>query len=395
VVTILTREAAMSPFAELSAGVDELTARWAEQRAERQTRRSLDAADFQALADAGFLRTMAPVELGGMWRDVPTSVRPLCSVLRTLAGADASVALVSAMHPAVISFWQASPDPDQPRWEDQRHAVASTARDGSQWGTVTSEPGSGGDIARTRTAAVPKGVVASPLPGETYVLTGDKHFGSGLGIADFMFTTARVEGEDDPAAYVVDVRDLDAVADALRVTAPWDGAGMAATQSHAVRLDAMPATRLAWNGTLPELQLNNGGFVLALFTAVVLGVVDAAMAEAARILGPRKDGLRAYEQTEWVRADADHWLAQAAYDRMIATIERGDPAKSLHAGLRAKLAVAELAEQILSRVGRVVGGGSYSRRSPFAYWYEDVRALGFLRPPWALTYDNVFATGWG
>jgi len=134
--------------------------------------------------------------------------------------------------------------------------------------------------------------------------------------------------------------------------------------------------------------------VMALFTSVVLGIVDAAMAEAARMLAPRKDGLRAYEQAEWTRADVDHWLAQAAFDRMIATIELGDAATSLHAGVRAKLAVAELAEQILSRISRVVGGGSYSRRSPFSYWYEDVRALGFLRPPWALAYDNAFATGW-
>jgi alkylation response protein AidB-like acyl-CoA dehydrogenase len=384
----------MTSFAELSAGVDELAAQWATQRADRQARRALDPADFAALADAGFLRSVVPVELGGMWHDLRTSVRPLCSALRTLAGADSSVTLVSAMHPAVLSFWLASPDGDQPRWEDQRRAVLSTAIDGTQWGTVTSEPGSGGDIARTRTVATPSGGNTGTLPGDRYVLTGDKHFGSGLGVADYMFTTALVDGEDDPAAYVLDVRDLDAVGDALRITAPWDGAGMAATQSHAVRLESMPATRLAWGGTLPELQLNSGGFVMALFTSVVLGIVDAAMAEAARMLAPRKDGLRAYEQAEWTRADVDHWLAQAAFDRMIATIELGDAATSLHAGVRAKLAVAELAEQILSRISRVVGGGSYSRRSPFSYWYEDVRALGFLRPPWALAYDNAFATGW-
>jgi hypothetical protein len=39
----------------------------------------------------------------------------------------------------------------------------------------------------------------------------------------------------------------------------------------------------------------------------------------------------------------------------------------------------------------VIGGGTYSRRNPFAHWSEDVRALGFLRPPWGLAYDNLFA----
>ncbi len=41
---------------------------------------------------------------------------------------------------------------------------------------------------------------------------------------------------------------------------------------------------------------------------------------------------------------------------------------------------------------RIHGGSTFSRRSPFAHWFEDVRALGFLRPPWALAYDTLFTT---
>jgi hypothetical protein len=55
------------------------------------------------------------------------------------------------------------------------------------------------------------------------------------------------------------------------------------------------------------------------------------------------------------------------------------------------VAIAELAESVLSRLSRVIGGGAYSRGSPFAFWYEDVRALGFLRPPWGLAYDQLHA----
>jgi alkylation response protein AidB-like acyl-CoA dehydrogenase len=366
--------------------VGELTATWRDQRADRQARRALDPADFAALRDAGLLRSMVPTADGGLWDGVAASTRPISAALRTLATADPSVALVSAMHPAVLGFWMANPDPAQPRWEAQRREVAATAAEGRQWGTVTSEPGSGGDIARTRTVAVPIG-------DDGYLLTGDKHFGSGFGVADFMFTTAKADGED-PAAFYLDVRGVTGDADPMRITAPWDGAGMAATQSHGFRLESMPATRLAWDRPLPEMQLGAGGFTMALFTAVVLGVVDAAMAEATRVLAPRRDTMRAYEQTEWARADADHWLAQAAFDRLVTTVEQGDPARSMHAGLRAKVSIAELAEQILTRIGRVVGGGAYSRRSPFAAWHEDVRALGFLRPPWALAHDQVFATSW-
>lgn len=391
----------MTSFEALTDAIDELAAKWAADRPERQRRRHLERADFAALADAGYLRTMVPVEQGGMWAGVAQTARPLCTVLRTLAGADSSVALVSSMHPAVLSFWMASPDPDQPQWEAQRQAVAASALDGMQWGTVTSEPGSGGDIARTRATAEPLDAGSpaavpderSPaLSGDRYVLNGDKHFGSGLGVTDFMFTTARPRGEDDPAAFVLDVRGLDLTAGPIAVIAEWDGAGMAATQSHAVRLHDAPATRLAWHGTLPELQLANGGFVLALFTSVVLGVVDAAVHEAERVLAPRRDTLRPFEQLEWARAETDHWVAVAAFERLLATIERGDPAERLRAGLHTKLAVAELAESVLSRLTRVIGGGAYARRSPFAHWYEDVRALGFLRPPWALAYDNLMAS---
>ena len=65
---------------------------------------------------------------------------------------------------------------------------------------------------------------------------------------------------------------------------------------------------------------------------------------------------------------------------------------AMHAALQAKAAVAELAEQTLLRVSRVVGGGSFSGSSPFSSWFEDVRALGFLRPPWGLAFDSLILT---
>jgi hypothetical protein len=59
--------------------------------------------------------------------------------------------------------------------------------------------------------------------------------------------------------------------------------------------------------------------------------------------------------------------------------------------LLGKVAIAELAESCLRRICRVMGGGTFGRRSPFGHWFEDVRALGFLRPPWGLAYDNLIA----
>jgi alkylation response protein AidB-like acyl-CoA dehydrogenase len=383
---------AAATTAELDLAIKEIADRWRGQRAERQERRHLDPADFQLLRDAGLLALPAPVAVGGLWEGIEASVRPVCEIHRQLASADPSVALVCSMHPAVVAFWLASPDPSQPDWEEQRHAVFASAAAGEQWGTITSEPGSGGDINRTRAGATPRD--AEPfLPGRSYAVTGDKHFGSGSGVTDRMMTSAIPEGESEPTIFVLDVRDRPWDGSAgLKLIAEWDGMGMAATQSHAMRLESAPAVRLAWNGQLEPITRASGPFIAVLFTAVILGVLDAAIEQARGQLRGKSDQLRAYEQVEWARAEQDYWLAVQAYEGGLRAVESGDAAVGLHGALRAKQAVADLAEQSLLRVTRVLGGGTFSRRSPFAHWFEDVRALGFLRPPWGLATDNLFAT---
>jgi alkylation response protein AidB-like acyl-CoA dehydrogenase len=378
-------------WSELNHDVDALAEEWRADRAARQARRSLDALDFARLAEAGFLHVAVPEETGGLWRNVAESTRPTCGVLRTLASADPSVALVASMHPAVIGFWLCRPDPEDVEWTEQRAAVSATAASGAQWGTITSEPGSGGDILRTRARARPDGRAGGPVPGSCYRITGDKHFGSGSGVTSYMITTAVAEGADAPSMFAIDVRDRPWDGSAgLQLTAEWDGMGMAATQSHAMRLEDCPAIRFAWDGPLEELTLAAAPLISSLFTAVVLGVLDEAIRTAKQQLEPKAATLRAYEQVEWSRAELEHWLAAQAFDGALRAIEAGD--RPLHAAVRAKEAVAELAESSLGRLARVIGGGTFSRRSPFASWFEDVRALGFLRPPWGLAYDNLFAT---
>jgi alkylation response protein AidB-like acyl-CoA dehydrogenase len=170
-----------SAVADLERSIDEIAARWRADRVERQTRRHLDRQDFDLLRDAGLLKLAAPRAVGGLWESAESSARTACELYRRLGSADPSVALVSCMHPAVIAFWLSSPDPSQPDWEEQRRAVFASAAAGEQWGTITSEPGSGGDISRTRATASP--VDTEPfLSGNSYAVTGDKHFGSGFGI---------------------------------------------------------------------------------------------------------------------------------------------------------------------------------------------------------------------
>jgi alkylation response protein AidB-like acyl-CoA dehydrogenase len=378
---------------EICAQVADLADEWRSQRTDRQLRRHLDPADFAALRECGLPLLPVPVDHGGTWEYAEASARPMLRTFRHLAGGDPSVALVSAMHPAVITYWLTTDDPGDDAWVRQQAAVYASAAEGHQWGTITSEPGSGGDIAKTRAAAVADPDLEPFLAGDRYRVSGDKHFGSGSGVADRMLTTALPEGEDDPAVFVLDTagRPWDGSAH-LSMIAEWDGMGMRATQSHALRLEGTPAVRLATTRPLPDITGAAMPLIEGLFVAVVLGVLDEAVGTARAQIRDRAEGLRAYEQVEWARAEQDHWLAVQAHEGQIRALEAGNQLVAAHAALRAKQSIAELAEQTMLRLCRVLGGGTFSQRSPFSHWLEDVRALGFLRPPWGLAHDQLFQT---
>jgi alkylation response protein AidB-like acyl-CoA dehydrogenase len=274
------------------------------------------------------------------------------------------------------------PEPDTAAWREQCEAIFDSVERGAWWGTITSEPGSGGDVKRTKAVA--------RRDGDGWRLSGQKHFGSGTGVTSFMLTTALPEGEADPDWFYVPLagNPLDGSAGA-RVIAPWDGQGMRATQSHAVAFEDCPAVRSAWPGHLDDLIAGAAPFFGTLFTAVVLGIVEEAVAQAQAQLAPRAEALRPYEQVEWARVDLEAWAAEQAYEGALRAIEAGDNARL--ASLRAKTVAAEMAESCLQRLCRVLGGGTFARRSPFGHWFEDVRALGFLRPPWGLAFDGLIA----
>ncbi len=370
--------------------VRDLSARFSAERKSRQLRRRLEASDFDQLRETGFLLTGVPVEQGGIWEDCARSARFICELLRTLARGDSSVALVCSMHPAVLSLWLTSPrcpPAFQSAWEEQRRHVFETARAGAWWGTITSEPGSGGDIANTRAVARPN------AHGPGYRASGHKHFGSGSGIASFMLTTAVPAGETEPDWFFLDVRGVPWDGSAgVTLLAEWDGHGMTATQSHAFQFEDFPATRFAWSGGWRAIASASSGFISCCFTAVSVGIVDAAIAAARQQLERRHASLRAYERLEWSKTEQEGWLILQAYEGMLRAIEEENPAPL--AVTRGKVAVAELAESALQRICRVVGGGTYSRQLPFGFWFEDVRALGFLRPPWGLAYDQLFDQSW-
>jgi alkylation response protein AidB-like acyl-CoA dehydrogenase len=182
-------------------------------------------------------------------------------MLRILAHGDSSVALVCAMHPVVLNFWMATaqaPPPFDQAWEEQRRSIFRRVCEGAWWGTIASEPGVGGDISKTRATA------RRGSSDGTYLLTGQKNFGSGSGITSYMITVAVPEGETAPDMFVLDMREAEWDGSAgVTLTAVWDGHGMAATQSHAFSFEEFPVMRMAWPGQFPRLAEAAGGSVNA------------------------------------------------------------------------------------------------------------------------------------
>lgn len=223
-----TNPASVTAETNLERQLRAIATEWAAQRSERQGRRYLDRADFDRLFKAGFLRTGVPVDQGGLWDGSQRSVRRYADLIYTIARGDPSVALVASMHPVVLATWMdsfAAPEPYAQAWAEQREWCFQTALNGSWWGTVTSEPGSGGDIMKTRAVAETDGLGG-------FRLSGDKHFGSGSGVTDYMITTAKPAGQTTPTMFFL--RMGNTVWDGssgVTLTAEWDGHGMSATQS--------------------------------------------------------------------------------------------------------------------------------------------------------------------
>ena len=317
--------------------IEKLAETFATDRRERQMRIDLHREDFRLLAEAGLQTTGLPAELGGLWHNLAESTRPICEIYRALAHGDSSVALVCSMHPAVLAFWLATPhvpEPDIAAWRDQRAVVFGSVEQGAWWGTITSEPGSGGDVYRSRAVA--------RREGDAWRLSGQKHFGSGSGMTSYMVTTAVPDGEESPDWFYVPVEHnpFDGSA-GITLVARWDGHGMRATQSHALAFDDCPVERLAWPGHLDDLIGAAAPFIATLFTAVVLGIVETAVAAARAQLAPKAETLRPYEQVEWAQAELEAWTAEQAYEGMLRAIESGNPARG--AALRGKTITAQLA----------------------------------------------------
>ena len=136
---------------------------------------------------------------------------------------------------------------------------------------------------------------------------------------------------------------------------------MIATQSHGMMFENFPPHGVRGPATFATLGKPPMGSSRA-FTAVIVGIVETALDTARRQLERRASSLGAYEQVEWTHAEMEGWLIQQAFDGMLRSMEQKG-SDALRDALLGKTAVAELAESCMGRLCRVIGGGTYARRS--------------------------------
>ena len=373
--------------------IPQLATTWASERDARQQRTTADPADYDQLRQLGVPLMAVPVEFGGTWESLAQSARPICTMLRTLAQGDPSITLASAMHQGVLGSWRipSVPEPYNAAWQQQRQEVFQTVLDGAWWGTIVSEPGSGGDTGATRSQCV------AEAPGSLkYRMSGQKHFGSGSGLTAFMTTRAIAAEETTPDSFFLEVRHhpWDG-STGMRLTAPWRGHGMRSTNSHAFEFQNFPATRVAWPGHQAELMAANSGLGGMSFSSVIAGVVDAAMDYTRQWLKARRrqgSPLRSYQQIEWTMAEQEAFLLDRAWEGTLQTLDQGK--LNRRTILMTKECIARLSESVVSRLCKLTGGAAYTWYCPLGAWLHDVQALGYLRPPWALAFDNLLTMGW-
>ena len=376
-------------IASILENAPKLALEWASERDNRQQRTEADPADYEQLRQLGIPLMGVPVEFGGFWENLSQSARPMCTMLRMLAKGDPSITLSSAMHQGVLASWRlpSVPEPFNEGFQRQRKEVFETVIGGAWWGTIVSEPGSGGDTGLTRSQCIP-----DDQGDFKYRLSGQKHFGSGSGLTSFMTTRAVAEGESTPDLFFMDVRNQPwDGSTGMRLSNPWRGHGMMSTNSHAFEFQNYPATRIAWPGHQAEIMAANNTLGGLSFTSVITGVVDAAMdytREQLKQTISSGSSLRALQQVEWTLAEQEAWLIDQAWEGGVKVLESGTTDRKIV--LTVKESVARLAESVLGRLCRLSGGTAYTWYSPLGAWFEDVRALGYLRPPWALAYDNLF-----
>ncbi|GAA3720444.1 hypothetical protein GCM10022224_103120 [Nonomuraea antimicrobica] len=326
-------------------------------------------------------------------------------MIRALAAADASVALVLTMHYIHGNWAVAGPAPSRPIRELAAGGLVNLA--GSEG--VSGSPGRGGAV---RTRAVPQ-------PDGSWLITGHKRYVTGSVFLDHLLISATVQdgtaeigagrsgssgSGDAESGGTTDkpvVRTFLVPADApgLRIDPTWNAFGLRGSASHDVLLDEVrvpgDAVVEAYDAGLPE------GRRFGIWWALLLASIHLGIAEAAREValdfaaGPRTDGqpgTRAEQpRTQEHAARLELALTQARVlleDALRRGATVADRTEAV-AAAATKLLVHRHASDAVDHACRLVGGASVWHESPLGRHFRDLRVALFNPPNEDVVIDLV------
>ncbi len=334
-------------------------------------------AAVDALRGSGLLGLILPEEVGGL------GAGPLefTEVVRKLAAACGSTAMVYLMHAAATVTVAAAPPPGMPE-------LLSTMASGESLGTLAfSERGS-----RSHFWA-PVSAAALSDDGETVKLRADKSWVTSAGYADVYVVSA---GSASGVAGEVDLYAVASSAGGLTVVAPFAGMGLRGNASSPVTVDAtIPVTsrigdqaagfELMMQTVLPWFNLGNA--------AVSLGLAGAAYAATIAHTGTARlehlgESLSALPTIRAQIARMGTTLAaQRAYlDSAAASVGAPDDETLMHV-LGVKASANDAALAITESAMRVCGGAAFSKHLPIERAFRDARAGAVMAPTADVLYD--------
>jgi alkylation response protein AidB-like acyl-CoA dehydrogenase len=334
-------------------------------------------AAVDALRGSGLLGLILPEEVGGLGAG-PVE---FTGVVRELATACGSTAMVYLMHSAAAVAIAAAPPPCMPE-------LLSAMASGEALGTLAfSERGS-----RSHFWA-PVSTAALSDDGNAVELRADKSWVTSAGYADVYVVSA---GSASGVAGEVDLYAVLSSAGGMSVVAPFAGMGLRGNASSPMTVDAtIPvASRLGdqaagfglmMQTVLPWFNLGNA--------AVSLGLAEAAYAATIKHAGSaRLDHLgQSLSALPTIRAQIARMgtalAAQRAYlNHAAASVSAPDEDTLTHV-LGVKASANDAALAITESAMRVCGGAAFSKHLPIERAFRDARAGAVMAPTADALYD--------
>jgi len=348
---------------------------WASEESDVCSRgaRRLSEATVRTMRSSRVLAAPVPRALGGLGADL----RVTAGLVRRVAQRAPSTALCLTMPLGNAANARlgddAVPLAQRTALQRGRAFIAESAVAGVILAVANSEPGSGGDLANTRTRA-------RRDEDGTVRLTGQKSFATLGPDADYFLCSARAEDGTLDAFFV------SRTAPGLTVGDDWDPLGMRPTASVGLTLDGAPATAtFLYPGAIAGPNARHWSTLL--MASVFLGIGEGALAAAVEC-APRT--------SSWARTTlAECALSLDAAAGFIDAVahEETTPCTAGYAERcrRAKSFAARTSVEVSSRCMMIAGGRGYRAEHAVARALLDAAAGPLLRPPLPQAMDAIAA----